>query len=1327
STIGGCRYGFFSDFKSSSVQNSQFEICAGDSVQLNAFGGATYQWSPAAGLSDPAIANPKASPTITTDYRVIITDINGCIDSAFVKVVVKSLPPHTPIQTIPICTGTTIKIGNGIKNALYSWNTGASTDSIVVNTAGTYWLQSTVNGCSSRDSMTISLLPNPVVNLGPDALVCKVNNVMLDAGNTGAVYLWHDGSMAQTVIVNSAGKYYVEVTDGNGCKNSDTIVLSQVLPLQADFTYKQDVCNPLITQFTGIGSFINPGWAFGDGNTATGPNSTNTYPAFSNYTVKFSIESGGCKDTITKTITIDVTDSDIILTKDTTICLNSSVQLRTQPALSFCWSPTTWLTNTNTLTPTATPPQNITYYLTAEVPGVNLVKNGDFSNGNVDFTSEYTFTANNIREEEYGIDNDPQSWNSNLGACTDHTTGNGNMLIVNGATQLNTKVWSQTITVTPNTNYAFSAWMQNVNIHGAGSNPPRLQFSINGINLGNMLQGRQQMCIWDQFYSTWNSGNNTTATISIVNQNTVASGNDYALDDISFAKLSILRDSVKVKVASKPVVDLGPDVTLCKVNNIVLDAGNAGDAYLWQDGSTGQTLTINAAGKYYVRVTNANNCESSDTLVISQTQFAKASFSYTPETCDPLSIKFIGTGAGISNPFWDFGDGVTATGTLNTTHTYPRSANYTVKFAVEVNGCKDTITQNISVNVVRANIILTPDTTICYNSTKQLRTQPVLGFCWSPTTWLSNPNSPNPVTSTPGNITYYFTAQVPGTNMVVNGDFSNGATGFTSDYSNKFPNSGEGEYTVGPSSKAWNNLLATCSDHTTGNGNMLIVNGAPTANSVIWSQRINNITPNTDYAFIAWLQNVNVNGSGSNPPQLKFSINGSPLGSVIQSSYTNCAWDRFYIIWNSGSNTSANISIINQNTVRAGNDFALDDISFSPILILSDSVIITVDTPVVKARTDTLVCNNAQVQMQASGAATWAWTPAAGLTNASISNPVATVKASTQYIVTGTTANGCEAKDTVNITLHPIPTVLTDHNISICPNTSVQLNANSTMTSWLWTPALYLNNPAIANPVSTPINNITYSAQVTDQYNCTHVDTVLVQIIDPPFALRSFDRAICYGSSTKLLATGGDTYLWTPAESLNNATINNPVAKPDTSTLYTVYAKENTCGLDTTMQVWVKVNPTPVVEASKENDLNCVVHTTNLHASGTSGTSYLWAPIASLNHANLPDAVATPDTTTRYYVTGTNQYGCSSVDSVTVYVEAEGKVTFMVPNAFTPNGDGHNDCFGVKSWGGAKIEEFAIFNRWGQRVFISNNATACWDGQFKGDLQPAGGYVYVIK
>jgi gliding motility-associated-like protein len=211
-----------------------------------------------------------------------------------------------------------------------------------------------------------------------------------------------------------------------------------------------------------------------------------------------------------------------------------------------------------------------------------------------------------------------------------------------------------------------------------------------------------------------------------------------------------------------------------------------------------------------------------------------------------------------------------------------------------------------------------------------------------------------------------------------------------------------------------------------------------------------------------------------------------------------------------------------------------------------------------------------------------------------------------------------------------------------------------------------------------------------------------------------------------LKAIGGHTYLWSPAGSLDDATRASPVASPDTSTWYQVYMTESNCNRDTTISVRVIVNPTPTVTAEKTNDIDCIIHSAQLYATGSAGNAYRWLPASGLDHATMPNPVSTTDTTITYKVTGTNQYGCAAVDSVTVNVTAKGKVIFEVPNAFTPNGDGRNDCFGVKSWGGAVIEEFAIFNRWGERVFNTKNATACWDGRFKGQPGAAGGYVYVI-
>ena len=814
---------------------------------------------------------------------------------------------------------------------------------------------------------------------------------------------------------------------------------------------------------------------------------------------------------------------------------------------------------------------------------------------------------------------------------------------------------------------------------------------------------------------TWNTG---AASDSIL----VNTGGFYWVQSEMYGCTN--RDTMIVTAQPDPLVDLGPDASFCTITNQVLDAGNASAGYVWQDGSTAQTFNATAFGKYYVKVTNSYGCSSSDTIRIIKTLVIPADFYFKQDACNPLSVQFFGKGNNPLNPYWAFGDGNTVTGNLTPTYIYPTTGNYTVRFGVESGNCIDTITKIITLDVTRGDLILTNDTTICINTTKQLQTRQAPNFCWWPTTGLDNPNAPNPITSTLQNITYFFTAPLTsGNNLVVNGDFSSGNTGFTSSYNyTSSARTGDGEYGVNTTPVNWDPALAHCIDHTTGTGNMLLVHGSSQNYIPVWSQTVT-VTPNTNYSFSTWLQYF----SATTAARLQFAVNGIALDDIYLTNIASCNWRQFNTIWNSGNNTSVTLSIVNQNTAPAGKDFALDDITFAPVFMQRDSVIISVETPMVKANNDTTICKDAQVPLQATGAATWDWSPVTGLSNATISNPVATPTANTDYIVTGKTINGCFAKDTVVITFFPIPTVISDHNVLACPNTAVQLAANSSLASYAWSPAATLNNPAIANPIATPTQNTRYLVQGKDANNCNYADSVNVQFRTFQFSASGVNGAICQGETITLQATGGDTYLWSPAGSLDNALIATPQAQPDTSTLYNVYITENNCNHDTTIQVLVNVNPSPTVIAEKTNDLDCMVHSARLNATGTPGNAYRWWPTSGLDQPAMPNPVSTTDSTITYIVTGTNKYGCTAADSVTVYVNATGKVSFEVPNAFTPNSDGRNDCLGVKSWGGVEIEEFSIFNRWGQRMFTTNKTGICWDGRYRGEIMPSGAYVYVIK
>ncbi|MBS1668860.1 MAG: gliding motility-associated C-terminal domain-containing protein [Bacteroidetes bacterium] len=157
---------------------------------------------------------------------------------------------------------------------------------------------------------------------------------------------------------------------------------------------------------------------------------------------------------------------------------------------------------------------------------------------------------------------------------------------------------------------------------------------------------------------------------------------------------------------------------------------------------------------------------------------------------------------------------------------------------------------------------------------------------------------------------------------------------------------------------------------------------------------------------------------------------------------------------------------------------------------------------------------------------------------------------------------------------------------------------------------------------------------------------------------------------------------------------------------------------------YIIVNPTPKVNAGVDL-LTCLGFPIQLNATGAS--TYSWSPAVGLDNPNKPNPIATIDSTTTYIVFGTDSNGCTASDAITVSVSKSGLASFAVPNAFTPNGDGLNDCFGIRKWGPVTVIEFSIFNRWGQLVFSTKNPTDCWDGTYNGKMQEVGGYPYIIK
>lgn len=162
----------------------------------------------------------------------------------------------------------------------------------------------------------------------------------------------------------------------------------------------------------------------------------------------------------------------------------------------------------------------------------NLVVNGDFSAGNTGFTSGYTLVTDNncYPETTYDMVVNPNNCHNLWSSFGDDTTGTGNMMAVNGATSPNVTVWSETVNVSANTNYDLSAWIAS----SYPLSPAVLDFSINGAQVGTDFTASTTTGLWQQFNADWNSGASSSAVLTIVDLNTQADGNDFALDDIRF-------------------------------------------------------------------------------------------------------------------------------------------------------------------------------------------------------------------------------------------------------------------------------------------------------------------------------------------------------------------------------------------------------------------------------------------------------------------------------------------------------------------------------------------------------------------------------------------------------------------------------------------------------------------------------------------------------------------------------------------------------------------------------------------------------------------------
>ncbi|WPQ66449.1 CshA/CshB family fibrillar adhesin-related protein [Chitinophaga sancti] len=377
---------------------------------------------------------------------------------------------------------------------------------------------------------------------------------------------------------------------------------------------------------------------------------------------------------------------------------------------------------------------------------------------------------------------------------------------------------------------------------------------------------------------------------------------------------------------------------------------------------------------------------------------------------------------------------------------------------------------------------------------------------------------------------------------------------------------------------------------------------------------------------------------------------------------------------------------------------------------------------------DVILCAGRSTQLSATGATSYKWTPATFLNADTIAQPVASPTITTKYTVAGTDAYGCTGEASLTINVNPSPVITTSKDTSMCTGTTIQLSGVSDIpASYTWSPAKGLSNTTITNPTASPDTTTNYIITASTIYGCRTSKKIYINVTPTPVLKVTPDSpAVCIGQSVIMTAAGGDEYAWLTSNDSLLTTSTALNISPLHDTTFKVYIRDYACKLADTLVVPVIVYDTPRTTIAKSGDIDCANASISLKATG--GIYYTWETAPGITNTHTASPAVSPLETTTYEVTIMDGHGCTNVESITVNVDVALAFTrYPIPSAFTPNGDGKNDCFGLKRWGETSGFEFNIFNRVGRIVYASDSPDACWDGTSKGEPLPVGTYIYMIR